>query len=93
MFTGTAAGMVPPSLSSAAVAKLPATRFGIGSAVNQAIRQIGGVLAVAATMTLVGHSSPQKADFRHVYVTHIALALITVPICLRVDTRPAHRPD
>jgi EmrB/QacA subfamily drug resistance transporter len=91
LLTGTAVGMVLPSLSGAAVAKLPPARFGIGSAVNQAIRQIGGVLGVAATVALVGHANPQLADFRKLYATHIALALITALMCLRVDTRPAPR--
>jgi EmrB/QacA subfamily drug resistance transporter len=91
MFTGTAVGMVLPSLSGAAVAKLAPARFGIGSAVNQAIRQIGSVLGVAATVALVGHASPQLADFRQLYALHITLALLTALLCLRVDTRPAHR--
>jgi hypothetical protein len=59
--------------------------------VNQAIRQIGGVLGVAATVALVGHVNPQLADFRQLYATHITLALITALMCLRVDTRPAPR--
>jgi hypothetical protein len=28
---------------------------------NQAVRQMGGVLGVAATVALVGHASPQLA--------------------------------
>jgi hypothetical protein len=80
--------MVLPSLSGAAVARLPPGRFGIGSAVNQAVRQMGGVLGVAATVALVGHASPQLADFQHLYAAHIVLALLTAVLCLRVDTRP-----
>jgi EmrB/QacA subfamily drug resistance transporter len=91
MFTGTAVGMVLPSLSGAAVAKLPPARFGIGSALNQAVRQIGGVLGVAATVALVGHADPRLADFQRLYATHITLALITALMCLRVDTRPSPR--
>ena len=91
MFTGSAVGMVLPSLSGAAVARLAPARFGIGSAVNQAVRQIGTVLGVAATVALVGHVSPQLVDFQHLYATHITLALLTALLCLRVDTRPAGR--
>jgi MFS family permease len=85
--TGTAVGMVLPSLGAAAVARLTPARFGIGSAVNQAVRQVGGVLGVAATVALVGHAAPQLSDFHSLYLTHVALALITALLCLGVDTR------
>ncbi|MED5618453.1 MFS transporter [Ideonella sp. BN130291] len=91
LLSGTAVGMVLPSLSGAAVARLAPARFGIGSAVNQAIRQIGGVLGVAATVALVGHTNPQLADFRQLYATLVALALLTAMLCVRVDTRPLQR--
>jgi EmrB/QacA subfamily drug resistance transporter len=89
MMTGTAVGMVLPSLSGAAVAHLAPARFGVGSAVNQAVRQVGRVFGVAATVALVGHAQPQIADFRWLYATHIALALLTAWLCLRIDTRPS----
>ncbi|HEX9921655.1 MAG TPA: MFS transporter, partial [Anaerolineae bacterium] len=89
LFTGSAVGMVLPSLSGAAVARLAQPRFGIGSAVNQAVRQIGAVLGVAATVALVGHANPQLADFQRLYTAHITLALLTALLCLYVDTRPA----
>jgi MFS family permease len=91
LLTGTAVGMVLPSLSGAAVAHLAPARFGVGSAVNQAVRQMGSVFGVAATVALVGHAQPQLADFRWLYATHIALALLTALLCLRVDTRPSTR--
>lgn len=91
VMTGVAVGMVLPSLGGAAVARLAPARFGVGSAVNQAVRQMGGVLGVAATVALVGHSGPRLSDFQTLYVTHVALALVTAALCLRVDTRPAVR--
>ncbi|MBI5719778.1 MAG: MFS transporter [Burkholderiales bacterium] len=91
LMTGTAVGMVLPSLSGAAVARLAPARFGVGSAVNQAVRQMGSVLGVAATVAFVGHASPQIADFRSLYLTHVALALITAFLCLRIDTAPSKR--
>jgi len=91
LMTGTAVGLVLPSLSGAAVARLAPARFGVGSAVNQSVRQMGSVLGVAATVALVGHASPQIADFQWLYMTHMALALITAILCLRVDTRPPGR--
>jgi EmrB/QacA subfamily drug resistance transporter len=91
LMTGTAVGMVLPSLSGAAVARLAPSRFGVGSAVNQAVRQMGSVLGVAATVAFVGHASPQIADFRSLYLTHVALALMTAILCLRIDTAPSRR--
>ena len=79
-----------PSLSGAAVSGLPANRFGIGSAVNQAIRQVGSVLGVALTIVLVGQAAPTLRDFHSVYLCHIVLALLTAALCLHVETRP-HR--
>jgi EmrB/QacA subfamily drug resistance transporter len=92
LLTGTAVGMVLPSLSAAAVAGLAAARFGIGSAVNQAIRQMGSVFGVAVTVLLVGHAQPQLAEFQSLYMMHIVLALTTGLLCLGVDTRPMIRP-
>jgi EmrB/QacA subfamily drug resistance transporter len=91
LMTGTAVGMVLPSLGGAAVARLAPARFGVGSAVNQAVRQMGSVLGVAATVALVGHASPGIPDFRSLYATHIALALLTAVLCLRIDTAPPKR--
>src|SRR5439155_24317826 len=89
--TGIAVGMVMPSLSAAAVSQLPAQRFGVGSAVNQAIRQIGSVLGVALVVVLLG-GAPTLASFHHVFVAEIVLALATAVICLGVDTRPKSCP-
>ncbi|WP_203561428.1 MFS transporter [Ideonella livida] len=89
--TGTAVGLVLPALSAAAVARLPPARFGVGSAVNQAVRQMGSVLGVAATVALVGSTTPQIADFQSLYLAHVGLALVTGLLCLRVDTRPPGR--
>lgn len=91
LMTGTAVGMVLPSLGGAAVARLAPARFGVGSAVNQSVRQMGSVLGVAATVAFVGHASPQIADFRSLYLTQVVLALITAMLCLRVDTAPSTR--
>ena len=83
IITGIAIGMVMPSLSAAAVSQLPPTRFGIGSAVNQAIRQIGGVFGVALVVVLVGHA-PTLADFHRVFIGEIVLALATAVTCLAI---------
>ena len=79
--------MVMPSLSAAAVARLPPARFGVGSAVNQAVRQIGSVFGVALVVVLLGHE-PGLLAFDHVFVAEAAFALVTALLALPVDTRP-----
>ena len=91
--SGASVGMVLPSLSGAAVSKLPAQHYAVGSAVNQATRQIGAVIGVAITVLLLGHGVVQRSDFDVVYGLHIGLALLTAFLCLFVNTRPAPRPS
>ncbi len=88
LLSGIGVGMVLPSLSGAAVNKLPAQHYAVGSAVNQATRQIGGVLGVAVTVLLLGHGAASHADFSPIYAGHVGLALLTALLCLAVDTRP-----
>lgn len=82
VLTGIGVGMVLPQLSAAAVARLPPARFGIGSAVNQAVRQIGSVLGVALAIVVLEHG------FDAVFYTQAALAGATALLALPVDTRP-----
>jgi EmrB/QacA subfamily drug resistance transporter len=90
--TGIGTGLTLPSLSGAAVAKLEPNRFGIGSAVNQAVRQVGSVMGVALTVVLVGHAAPALADFKFLFLVQIGLMLLTSLLCAPVDTRPQGRP-
>lgn len=87
LLSGAGVGMVLPSLSGAAVAQLPATQYAVGSAVNQAIRQLGTVLGVAVTVLFVGHAGLVRADFLPLYGLHVSLALLTGVLCLGVHTR------
>ncbi|QOL48364.1 MFS transporter [Massilia litorea] len=89
--SGIGVGMVLPSLSGAAVAGLPPAQYAVGSAVNQATRQLGSVLGVAVTVLLVGHAQLTRADFLPLYGMHVALALLTGALCLAVRTRPVPR--
>ncbi len=91
VMSGIAVGLVLPSLSGAAVARLPPAHYAVGSAVNQATRQIGSVLGVAITVALLGHAALQRGDFDRLYVLHGLLALTTAALCLAIDTRPAAR--
>ena len=89
--TGVGTGMVLPSLSGAAVAKLEPRRFGVGSAVNQAVRQVGSVLGVAMAVVLVGGVDPGLQSFKTLFLVQIGLMLLTALLCVPVDTRPARR--
>ena len=92
LLSGASVGLVLPSLSAAAVSKLPAQHYAVGSAVNQATRQIGSVIGVAVIVLLLGHGAVQRSDFDAVYALHIVLALLTAALCAMVNTRPAVRP-
>ncbi len=88
VLSGIAVGLVLPSLSAAAVNRLPPDQYAVGSAVNQATRQIGSVLGVAITVLLLGHAGVQRGDFFVLYGLHVVLALVTAVLCLPVNTRP-----
>ena len=92
LLSGASVGLVLPSLSGAAVSKLPAQHYAVGSAVNQATRQIGAVIGVAITVLLLGHGAVQRSDFNAVYGLQVSLALLTALLCAFVNTRPAHKP-
>ena len=92
LLSGTSVGLVLPSLAGAAVSRLPAQHYAVGSAVNQATRQIGAVIGVAITVLLLGHGAVERATFDSVYALHVALALVTAAVCAFVNTRPAQSP-
>ncbi len=87
LLSGTGVGMVLPSLAGAAVAGLPPAQYAVGSAVNQATRQLGSALGVAIAVVLVGHAGVARSDFVPLYVLHMGLALLTCVLCLGVQTR------
>lgn len=88
LITGAAIGMVMPSLSAAAVHDLPKKDYAIGSAINQAIRQIGTVIGVAITVVLLVHPHIQLEDFHKIYQLQIGLVLAAALLVTQVDTRP-----
>jgi len=91
LLSGMSVGMVLPSLAGAAVSRLPSQHYAVGSAVNQATRQIGAVIGVAVTVLLLGHGAVERASFDSVYGIHVVLALVTAAICAFVNTRPLAR--
>lgn len=88
ILSGISVGLVLPSLAAAAVNRLPADQYAVGSAVNQATRQIGSVLGVAITVLLLGRAELTHQSFEPLYICHVALALLTAVLCWPVDTRP-----
>jgi EmrB/QacA subfamily drug resistance transporter len=74
-----------PVLSAAAVAGLPADRFGTGSAMNQTARQLGAVLGVAFLVAILGKpTSPAHAltNFRHAWLMCASAAVLSAVISL-----------
>lgn len=88
LMTGIGVGLALPSMAGAAVASLGPTHFGVGSAVNQAIRQFGSVLGVALTVVIIGGATFALADYQRLSHTYAALALLAGLLCLGVNTRP-----
>ncbi len=84
LLSGLGVGLVLPALAAAAVSRLPAEHDAVGSAVNQATRQIGMVMGVALTVLLIGHPGVQRGDFMALYALHVGLALVTALCCLPV---------
>jgi MFS family permease len=84
---GLGVGLVLPSLSGAAVAGLAAHRFGIGSAVNVAVRQIGGTIGVAAAIALVGLPRAGIERFHSIYICMAIGGILTALLSTPVDTR------
>lgn len=88
LMSGVGVGLVLPSLAGAAVSRLPAEHYAVGTAFNQATRQIGSVLGVAITVGLLGYADVIRTDFNLLYGLHAGLALLTALLCVPVDTRP-----
>jgi EmrB/QacA subfamily drug resistance transporter len=94
LMTGSGVGMAMPSLAGAAVANLGPAHYGVGAAVNQAIRQFGTALGVAWTVALLGHEQINLYDFRLLSRCYAALAVMCALICIIVRTAPKnHRGD
>lgn len=84
---GTAVGLLLVGLSGAAVAGLAPARFGVGGAVNNAVRQLGGVIGTALAVVLVGKAGADLGAFRAAFITLAALGLLTAACCLALRPR------
>ena len=84
---GLATGLLLTALSGAAVRDLDPARFGVGGAVNNAVRSLGGVLGTALAVLLVGEAGADLAAFRFVFLTLAALGALTALLGLRVPSK------
>ncbi len=87
ILTGVGIGLTFPSLSGAAMHGLPPARFGVGSGVNQAIRQIGSVLGVAITIALVT-DDPSPRGFDRVFAVLVIAGVVVATLGLGLRTAP-----
>lgn len=88
LLSGLSVGLVMPSLSAAAVFGLSSKDYAVGSAINNAIRQIGTVIGVAITILLLSVDELQVADFKLLYSIQMGLALLTAVCCIPINTHP-----
>lgn len=87
LISGIGVGLVMPSLSGAAVHDLPQKDYAIGSAINQAIRQIGTVLGVAITVSILVKSAVNLDDFHLLYTIQFLLVITSAVFVSQVNTR------
>ncbi|MEY4582235.1 MAG: hypothetical protein RL701_6938, partial [Pseudomonadota bacterium] len=89
LLTGLGIGLSFPVLSAAAVSSLPAERFGVGSAVNQTARQIGGAIGVAILIAILGKPQPGAAAlaaFEHMWWFGAAMAGLSGAIATQLTS-------
>lgn len=79
---GIGVGLLLVGLSGAAVAHLPPERFGVGGAVNNAVRQLGGVFGTAVTIVLVGQADAAITAFQTAFFCLSLMGLTVAILCL-----------
>jgi EmrB/QacA subfamily drug resistance transporter len=95
VLVGIGIGLAFPTLGAAAAADIPASRFGVASAVTGAGRQLGAVLGTALLIAIVGEPQTIAAAARvadDAYVFGIASALLAGAVALRLGPAPAVLP-
>ena len=94
LLTGAGVGLSFSSLSSAAVAELPHTRFATGSAIATGFRQVGAVLGVSVLIAVLGHPAPGGAldTFRHAWLLMTLTGAATAAIAVGLGRVRARDP-
>jgi len=93
LLVGLGIGLTFPVLSAAAVSSLPSDRFGVGSAVNQTARQVGGAIGIAVLVAILGKPAlPAEAlaAFQRAWVFAASMAALSGAIVVLLG-RPAPR--
>ncbi len=97
LLTGLGVSLTLPQLGSTAVQGLPPDAFGAGSAVNQAIRNLGGTLGVALVIAFTGERTGLEAmsGFHHTWQLLIGSGIMVstlsffLPKAQRAESREA----
>ncbi len=78
-----------PQLSSAAVQGLPPDRFGSGSAVNQAVRNLGATLGVAVVVAFTAELAPENVldTFHRVWWLLVGCGVVVSLLATRLPRR------
>jgi EmrB/QacA subfamily drug resistance transporter len=86
LMTGLGVSLCLPQLSSAAVQGLPADRFGSGSAVNQAIRNLGGTFGVSLVIAFTTNLTPATAldGFQKVWTLLVVSGIVVSLLSTRL---------
>ena len=97
LITGLGIGLTFPVLSAAAVASLHASRFAVGSAVNQTSRQVGGALGVAVLVAILAKRAAPALTlehFRHLWTYSAVMAVLAggIAALLRPSCRRGAEP-
>jgi EmrB/QacA subfamily drug resistance transporter len=89
--TALGVSLVLPQLSSAAVQGLPPDRFGSGSAVNQAIRNLGATFGVALVVAFTSGVTQSTAidSFHKVWALLVASGVVVTLLATRLRTSVA----
>jgi EmrB/QacA subfamily drug resistance transporter len=75
LILGLGVGLTFPVQQGVAVEKLPPARFGIGSAINSGLRQLGAVLGISLFVAVQTAADTPLDGFRHVWWTFAVLGL------------------
>jgi EmrB/QacA subfamily drug resistance transporter len=84
---GSAIGLMLPSLAGAAMQGLRPDRLGVGSAVNNALRQLGSSLGVGLAIALAGGALHDVAPFRQVYLCLAGAGILIAVLSRRIHQR------
>ncbi|HEV7719846.1 MAG TPA: DHA2 family efflux MFS transporter permease subunit [Iamia sp.] len=90
LLTGLAVALCFPQMASATAQALPPNRLGVGGAVNQAVRQLGGTIGVALTIALIGAPlgvTDALDHFDRVWLVLVVSGLLTSLCALPLRTR------